>query len=56
MPKFTPGAVVQFEDGERALLKSGPANYAVGAEPRNELRAKADQKATAVRRPGGMVM
>ena len=57
MPKLSSAAVVKYEGSEeRALLKSGPGNYAIGTEPRHDLRAKADQKATAARRPGGMGM
>tara|TARA_X000000368_G_scaffold418361_1_gene417749 strand:- start:1140 stop:1307 length:168 start_codon:yes stop_codon:yes gene_type:complete len=52
----TPGAIIVTEDGERQLLKGGPASYATGVTPKLTVDAKAsaERKSTGPSRGMGM--
>tara|TARA_Y100000588_G_scaffold266711_1_gene281731 strand:+ start:289 stop:465 length:177 start_codon:yes stop_codon:yes gene_type:complete len=55
----TPGAIIVTEDGERKLLKGGPASYATGVTPKltADAKASAERKSTGPSRGmGGMGM
>jgi hypothetical protein len=51
-----PGVVVVTEDGQRQLMKGGPASYATGVTPKLTAEATAERKPAAPRKPGGMGM
>ena len=49
-----PYAVVELDNGERASLRGGAGNYAVGVEPKLDLAAKAKADNRGPRRGPGM--